>query len=169
MLYHGNRAPKSTILHNNQWQSQKWVCWSPSIMLIRPQKSAEWLLIVCCEYVLERIKTQVVGPWGLCRRFVFFKKDYIFNVELKILRFNQFSSFPLIRFCYLIQLLGSRGSALRKRMERRIGVARVPCALGQEIFLRLLSTKITEFEVKNRCKSVKEAKTEHYCSYFVFF
>jgi len=41
------------------------------------------------------------------------------------------------------------------------GVARVPCALGQEIFLRPLSKRTTEFEVKNRCKSVKEAKTEH--------
>jgi len=30
------------------------------------------------------------------------------------------------------------------------GVARVLCALGQEIFLRPLSTKSTEFKVKNR-------------------
>jgi len=37
------------------------------------------------------------------------------------------------------------------------GVARVPCALGQEMFLRPLSTKTIEFEVKNRCKSEKEA------------
>jgi len=29
------------------------------------------------------------------------------------------------------------------------GVARVPYALGQEIFLRPLPTKTTEFEVKN--------------------
>jgi len=36
------------------------------------------------------------------------------------------------------------------------GVARVPCALGQEIFLRSLPTNSTEFEVKNRCKSVEE-------------
>jgi len=36
-------------------------------------------------------------------------------------------------------------------------VARVPCALGQEILLRPLSTKSTEFEVKNRCKNL-EAK-----------
>jgi len=41
------------------------------------------------------------------------------------------------------------------------GVARVPCALGQEIFLRPLSTKTTEFEVKNRCKVVNEAKAEY--------
>jgi len=41
------------------------------------------------------------------------------------------------------------------------GVARVPCALGQEIFLRPLPTKTTEFDVKNRCKSEDEAKTEH--------
>jgi len=41
------------------------------------------------------------------------------------------------------------------------GVARVPCALGQEIFLHPLSTKTTEFEVKNKCKSAEKAKTEH--------
>jgi len=32
---------------------------------------------------------------------------------------------------------------------------------GQEIFLRPPSTKTTEFEVKNKCKSAEEAKTEH--------
>jgi len=32
------------------------------------------------------------------------------------------------------------------------GVARVPCALGQEIFLHSLSTKTAEFKVKNKCK-----------------
>jgi len=32
------------------------------------------------------------------------------------------------------------------------GVARVPCALGQEVFLRP-STKTTKFKVKNRCKN----------------
>jgi len=36
------------------------------------------------------------------------------------------------------------------------GVARVLCALGKEILLRLLSTKTTEFEVKNRCKNFEE-------------
>jgi len=41
------------------------------------------------------------------------------------------------------------------------GVARVPRALGQGIILRPLSTKTTEFEVKNWCKSTEEAKTEH--------
>jgi len=41
------------------------------------------------------------------------------------------------------------------------GIARVLCALGQEIFLRPLSTKTTEFEMKNRCKNAEEAKTEH--------
>jgi len=41
------------------------------------------------------------------------------------------------------------------------GGARAPCALGQEIFLRPPSTKLTEFEVKNMCKSAEEAKTEH--------
>jgi len=30
------------------------------------------------------------------------------------------------------------------------GVARVPCALGQEIFLRRPSIKLLEFELKNR-------------------
>jgi len=41
------------------------------------------------------------------------------------------------------------------------GVARVPCALGQEIFLRPPSTKIIEFELKNRCESAEEAKAEY--------
>jgi len=38
------------------------------------------------------------------------------------------------------------------------GVARVPCALGQEIFLCPLPTKTTEFEVKNSCKNFEDAK-----------
>jgi len=38
------------------------------------------------------------------------------------------------------------------------GVARVPCALGQEIFLRPPSTKPAEFEVKNRYKCMEKAK-----------
>jgi len=38
------------------------------------------------------------------------------------------------------------------------GVARVPCALGQEIFLQPLSTKTTEFEVKNSFKILEDAK-----------
>jgi len=40
------------------------------------------------------------------------------------------------------------------------GVARVPvpCALEQEIFLRPLSTKATELEVKNSCKNLEDAK-----------
>jgi len=37
-------------------------------------------------------------------------------------------------------------------------VARIPCALGQEIFLRSLSTKTTEFKVKNSCKNLEDAK-----------
>jgi len=41
------------------------------------------------------------------------------------------------------------------------GVVRVPCDLGQEIFLRPLSTKTTKFEGKKRRKSAEEAKTEH--------
>jgi len=41
------------------------------------------------------------------------------------------------------------------------GVARVPRALGQGIILRPLSTKTTEFKVKNKGKSAKEAKTEN--------
>jgi len=39
------------------------------------------------------------------------------------------------------------------------GVARVLCALGQEILLRPLSTKASEFKVKIRCKSAEESKT----------
>jgi len=46
------------------------------------------------------------------------------------------------------------------------GVARVPCALGQEIFLRSLLTKSTEFKVKNRHKIADETKTEHHCELF---
>jgi len=49
------------------------------------------------------------------------------------------------------------------RFEKRgvdSGIARVPCALGQEIFLRPLSTKLTEFELKHWCKIVEEAKAE---------
>jgi len=38
------------------------------------------------------------------------------------------------------------------------GVASVPCALGQEIFLRSSSTKTAKFEVKNKCKSAEEAE-----------
>jgi len=38
------------------------------------------------------------------------------------------------------------------------GVARTPCALGQEMFLRPLSTKTTEFEVKINYKNLKDAK-----------
>jgi len=49
------------------------------------------------------------------------------------------------------------------------GVARVPCALGQETFFRPPLTKTTEFEVKNRCKSAKEAKAEHLLLSFFFF
>jgi len=54
-------------------------------------------------------------------------------------------------------------------MHTGSGVARVPCALGQEIFLRFLSTKTTEFEVKNKCKSAEEAKTEHSAVILFFF
>jgi len=39
-------------------------------------------------------------------------------------------------------------------------VARVPCALGQNIFVPP-PIKTAEFEVKNRCKSAEEAKAEH--------
>jgi len=41
------------------------------------------------------------------------------------------------------------------------GVARVLCALGQEIFLRPTSTELAKFELKNRCKSAEEAKADH--------
>jgi len=39
----------------------------------------------------------------------------------------------------------------------------------QEIFLRPLSTKTTEFEVKNRCKSAEETKQDIYWSKLVLF
>jgi len=41
------------------------------------------------------------------------------------------------------------------------GVARVPCALEQERFFPPLSTKTTKFIVKNRCKSVEEARAKY--------
>jgi len=60
---------------------------------------------------------------------------------------------------------GSLDSKTKKVLSlspgRGSGVARVPCALGQEIFLRPPSTKLTEFELKSRCKSAEEAKAEH--------
>jgi len=40
------------------------------------------------------------------------------------------------------------------------GVARIPCALEQEIFLRSQSTKTAEFEVKIWYKSAEEASIE---------
>jgi len=49
------------------------------------------------------------------------------------------------------------------------GVARVSCALEQEIFLRPTSTKLTEFELKNWCKSPEEAKAELCCCYLFLF
>jgi len=48
------------------------------------------------------------------------------------------------------------------------GVVRVPYAMGQGIILRPLSTKTTNFEMKNRCKSAEEEKTIT-VSYFVPF
>jgi len=51
---------------------------------------------------------------------------------------------------------------------RGSGVARVPCALGQKIFLPPRkkyscppSSKLTEFELRNSCKNAEEAKAEH--------
>jgi len=56
-----------------------------------------------------------------------------------------------------IQKLPKAGdSALQNR-----GVARLSCALGQKILLRSPSTKLTEFELKNRRKSAEEGKAEH--------
>jgi len=49
------------------------------------------------------------------------------------------------------------------------GVARVPCALGQEILLRPPLTKTAKFEVKNSFKSVERANQNIHWSYFVFF
>jgi len=46
------------------------------------------------------------------------------------------------------------------------GVARVPCALGQEVFLRPPQQKLRRLKRKIGAKSAKEAKAEHYCSYF---
>jgi len=49
------------------------------------------------------------------------------------------------------------------------GVARVPCALGQEIFLRPPSTKPAEFEVKIKYKSAEEAKAKHLLGVILLF
>jgi len=43
---------------------------------------------------------------------------------------------------------------------------KLPYTLGQEIFLRPPLTKTTEFEVKNSCKSVEEAKQTEFDSQF---
>jgi len=53
----------------------------------------------------------------------------------------------------VIFLVVTDGSLTRK--PRSSSVARVPCALGQEIFLRPLLTKTTEFEVKKAAKILK--------------
>jgi len=50
------------------------------------------------------------------------------------------------------------------------GVARVPCALAQEIFLRPPSTKAIEFELKNiGAKVQKKQKQNIFYSYFALF
>jgi len=50
------------------------------------------------------------------------------------------------------------------------GVAkRVPCARGQEIFLRPQPTKTTEFEKKNRRKMRKRLEQNLFCIVILFF
>jgi len=49
------------------------------------------------------------------------------------------------------------------------GVARVSCALGKEVFLRLLSTKTAEFEMKIGTKVRKKQKQNFKWSYFTLF
>jgi len=49
------------------------------------------------------------------------------------------------------------------------GVARVPCARGEEIFLRHRQQKLIEFEVKNTRKSGKKQNRRFTFSYFVLF
>jgi len=49
------------------------------------------------------------------------------------------------------------------------GVARVPCTLGQEIFLHPCEQKLQTLEVKNRCKSAEEAKAERFLQSFCLF
>jgi len=46
------------------------------------------------------------------------------------------------------------------------GVARVPCALGQETFLRPPSTQTTEFKVKIGGKASVEPKADHLLQLF---
>jgi len=45
-----------------------------------------------------------------------------------------------------------------RRRHTSSGVARVSCALRQEIFLHSLSTKTAEFKVKNSSKNLEDAK-----------
>jgi len=49
------------------------------------------------------------------------------------------------------------------------GVARVPCALGQETFLRPPLTKTTEFKVKTGGKASVEAKADHLLQLFRYY
>jgi len=51
----------------------------------------------------------------------------------------------------------------RKRLFITSGVARVPCALGQEIFLRTPSTKLIEFELKKIGANVRKKKKQNIC------
>jgi len=48
----------------------------------------------------------------------------------------------------------------RATASRVSGLARIPYALGQEIFLRPPTAKLTELELKNSLKSAEEAKAE---------
>jgi len=59
--------------------------------------------------------------------------------------------------------------SVRTSVSEDNGVARVPCALEQEIFLRPQSKKTIELEVKNRRKNAEEAKTEHLLQLFCYF
>jgi len=64
------------------------------------------------------------------------------------------------KYCYvIIDYICPLTSPFKNQPDS--GVVRLPCALGQEIFLRSPSTKFTEFELKNKCKSAEEAKKEY--------
>jgi len=83
----------------------------------------------------------------------------MFEIFFSVLLFKAFfirgGAMMLFTACCNKQLSRNKGFII---YSERSGVARVSCALGQEIFLRPLSTKTTEFEVKDSCKNLEDAK-----------
>jgi len=91
----------------------------------------------------------VTVPFDFAQNAVPF--DFALNFESKLRYASkiQLRNVTLVRYDFIPKYVSGSG------------VARVPCALGQEIFLLPPSTKLTEFELKNSCKNAEEAKVEH--------